>query len=278
MRDLRGWVAAVTGAASGIGRALANELARQGCELALSDVDAAGLEQTRAALSAAGTKVSAARVDVADREAVFEWADEVAAQHGRVNLIANNAGVALGATIRNMTLDELDWLMGINFFGVVHGTKAFLPHLTRAGAGHIVNISSLFGLIGFPGQGAYNAAKFAVRGFSECLAMELAIEKSPIGVTCVHPGGIRTAIARNARIGANEPNDRTREEIAEGFERIARTSPERAAEVIVAGVRRGKRRVIVGPDAHALSLLQRLLPVRYQRLVELGAARRDAKI
>ena len=278
MRELRGWVAAVTGAASGIGRALADELARQGCELALSDVDAVGLEQTRAALSAAGTKVSAARVDVADRDAVFEWADEVAAQHGRVNLIANNAGVALGAAIRNMTLEELDWLMGINFFGVVHGTKAFLPHITRAGAGHIVNISSLFGLIGFPGQGAYNAAKFAVRGFSECLAMELAIEKSPIGVTCVHPGGIRTAIARNARIGVNEPNDRTREEIADGFERIARTSAERAAEVIVAGVRRGKRRVIVGPDAHALSLLQRLLPVRYQRLVELGAARRGAKI
>src|SRR5215475_13319656 len=144
MRDLRGWVAAVTGAASGIGRALAHELAGQGCELALSDVDAALLEQTRAALSAAGTKVSAARVDVADRGAVFAWADEVAAQHGRVNLIANNAGVALGATIRNVTLDELDWLMGINFRGVVHGTKAFLPHLTRAGAGHIVNISSVF--------------------------------------------------------------------------------------------------------------------------------------
>ena len=177
-----------------------------------------------------------------------------------------------------MTLDELDWLMGINFRGVVHGTKAFLPHLTRAGAGHIVNISSLFGLIGFPGQGAYNAAKFAVRGFSECLAMELAIEKSPIGVTCVHPGGIRTAIARNARIGVYEPSDQTREEIAEGFERIARTSAERAAEVIVAGVRRGKRRVLVGPDAHALSLLQRLLPESYQRLVELGAARRKAKI
>jgi NAD(P)-dependent dehydrogenase (short-subunit alcohol dehydrogenase family) len=278
MRDLRGWVAAVTGAASGIGRALANELARQGCELALSDVDAAGLEQTRAALCAAGTKVSASHVDVADRDAVFEWADDVAAQHGRVNLIANNAGVALGATIRNMTLDELEWLMGINFFGVVHGTKAFLPHLTRAGAGHVVNISSLFGLIGFPGQGAYNAAKFAVRGFSECLAMELAIEKSPIGVTCVHPGGIRTAIARNARIGVNEPNDQTREEIAEGFDRIARTSAERAAEVIVAGVRRGKRRVLVGPDAQALSLLQRLLPVGYQRLVAFGAARRGAKI
>ncbi|HXK23094.1 MAG TPA: SDR family NAD(P)-dependent oxidoreductase [Myxococcota bacterium] len=278
MRELRGWVAAVTGSASGIGRALAHELARQGCELALSDVDTAGLEQTRAALSAAGTKVSAARVDVADRGAVFEWADEVATQHGRVNLIANNAGVAFGATIRNMTLDELDWLMGINFRGVVHGTKAFLPHLTRAGAGHIVNISSLFGLIGFPGQGAYNAAKFAVRGFSECLAMELAIEKSPIGVTCVHPGGIRTAIARNARIGVYEPSDQTREEIAEGFERIARTSAERAAEVIVAGVRRGKRRVLVGPDAHALSLLQRLLPESYQRLVELGAARRKAKI
>jgi hypothetical protein len=278
MRDLRGWVAAVTGAASGIGRALAHELGRQGCELALSDVDAAGLEETRAALSAGGTKVSAARVDVADGKAVFDWAEEVAARHGRVNLVANNAGVALGATIRNMTLDELDWLMGINFRGVVHGTKAFLPHLTRAGAGHIVNISSVFGLIGFPGQGAYNAAKFAVRGFSECLAMELAIEKSPIGVTCVHPGGIRTSIARNARIGANEPVDQTRDELAEDFERIARTSADRAAQVIVAGVRRGRRRVLVGPDAHAISLLQRLLPERYQHLVAFGAARRGAKI
>jgi NAD(P)-dependent dehydrogenase (short-subunit alcohol dehydrogenase family) len=278
MRELRGWVAAVTGAASGIGRALANELAGQGCELALCDVDAAGLEETRAGLAARGAKVSAARVDVSDREAMFAWADAVAAQHGRVNLIANNAGVALAARIRHMTLDELDWLMGINFRGVVHGTKAFLPHLERAGQGHVVNVSSAFGLIAFPGHGAYNAAKFAVRGFSECLAMELAMEGSPIGVTCVHPGGIRTAIARNARLGAHEPLDVSREEIEAGFARNARTSPERAARVIVAGVRRGRRRVLIGADARVLSALQRLLPERYQHLVAFGAARRNVKI
>ena len=278
MRNLNGWVAAVTGAAAGIGRGLAHELARQGCELALCDANAGGLEETRAALAAAGTKVSAARVDVADRDAVYAWADAVVAQHGRANLVINNAGVALAATLRNVTLEEIEWLMGINFRGVVYGTKAFLPHITRAGQGHIVNISSVFGLIGFPGNGVYNAAKFAVRGFTECLAMELAIEKSPIGVTCVHPGGIRTAIARNARIGAAQPLEMSRDEIDALFQQATWTSPERAARTIVAGVRRGKRRVLVGPDAHAISWLQRLMPVRYQHLVAFGAVRRGAPI
>src|SRR5262245_16869129 len=278
MRNLNGWVAAVTGAAAGIGRGLARELARQGCELALCDVNAEGLEETRAAVAASGAKVSAARVDVADRDAVFAWADEVVARHGRANLVVNNAGVALAATLRNATLEEIDWLMGINFRGVVHGTKAFLPHLTRAGQGHIVNISSVFGLMGYPGNGVYSAAKFAVRGFTECLAIELAIEKSPIGVTCVHPGGIRTGIARNARIGAMQPLDLSRDEVDAAFQKATWTSPERAARTIVAGVRRGKRRVLVGPDAHAIAWLQRLLPVRYQHLVALGASRRGAPI
>lgn len=277
MKEIRGWVAAVTGAASGIGRALALELGREGCELALCDVDEAGLEATRAAVAASGAKVSAERVDVADADAVFAWADAVVRQHGRVNLIANNAGVALAASIRHATLDEIDWLMGIDFRGVVHGTKAFLPHLERAQQGHVVNVSSIFGLIGFPGNGAYNAAKFAVRGFTECLAIELAIEKSPIGVTCVHPGGIRTAIARNARLGAREPLDTTREEMEADFLRLARTSPERAARAIVAGVRRGRRRVLIGPDARLVSLFSRLLPVGYQHLIAFGASWRAAK-
>ena len=278
MQDLNGWVAAVTGAAAGIGRALAHELAREGCELALCDVDAEGLEATRAALAASGAKVSARRLDVSDRDAVFAWADEVVATHGRANLVVNNAGVALAATLRNATLEEIDWLMGINFRGVVYGTKAFLPHITRAGQGHIVNISSVFGLIGFPGNGVYNAAKFAVRGFTECLAMELAMEKSPIGVTCVHPGGIRTAIARNARIGAAQPLDMTRDEIDKAFRKATWTSPERAARVIVSGVRRRKRRVLIGFDARVISLLQRLLPLRYQHIVAFGAARRSSPI
>jgi NAD(P)-dependent dehydrogenase (short-subunit alcohol dehydrogenase family) len=278
MRNLSGWVAAVTGAAAGIGRALAQELAGQGCELALCDVDAEGLEATRAALAASGAKVSARRLDVSDRDAVFAWADEVVATHGRANLVVNNAGVALAATLRNATLEEIDWLMGINFRGVVYGTKAFLPHLTRAGQGHIVNVSSVFGLIGFPGNGVYNAAKFAVRGFTECLAMELAMERSPIGVTCVHPGGIRTDIARNARHGAAQPLDMTRDEIDAAFRKATRTSPERAARVIVSAVRRRKRRVLIGLDARVISLLQRLLPVRYQHIVAFGAARRGSPI
>jgi NAD(P)-dependent dehydrogenase (short-subunit alcohol dehydrogenase family) len=278
MQDLKGWVAAVTGAASGIGRALAQELARHECELALCDVDVAGLEQTRDAVAATGAKVSAQRVDVADAHAVFRWANAVVANHGRANLIVNNAGVTLGATIRHMTLDELDWLMGINFRGVVHGTKAFLPHLERAGRGHVVNISSVFGLIAYPGQGAYNAAKFAVRGFSECLAMELANEGSPIGVSCVHPGGVRTRIAANARIGAAEPLEISRKELERRFAKVARTSPEDAARRIVAGVRRRRRRVLIGPDAHVISALQRLLPERYQRLVGAGARRRGPGI
>lgn len=278
MRNLNGWVAAVTGAAAGIGRGLAHELARQGCDLALCDVNAEGLEETRAALAAQGTKVTTSRVDVADRDAVYAWADEVVAQHGRANLIINNAGVALAASLRNATLEEIDWLMGINFRGVVYGTKAFLPQITRAGEGHIVNISSVFGLIGYPGNGAYNAAKFAVRGFTECLAMELALEKSPIGVTCVHPGGIRTAIARSARVGAAEPLGMTPEEIDAAFQAVARTSPERAARVIVSGIRRGRRRVLIGLDARVLSLMQRLLPARYQHIVAFGASRRRALI
>jgi len=274
MQDLKDWVAAVTGAASGIGRALALELARHECVLALSDVDVAGLEQTRDAVAAAGAKVSVRCVDVADADAVFRWADHVVADHGRANLIVNNAGVALGATIRHMSLEELDWLMGINFRGVVHGTKAFLPHLERAGQGHIVNVSSVFGLIAYPGQGAYNAAKFAVRGFTECLAMELANEGSPIGVSCVHPGGIRTRIAANARVGAAQPMELSRRDLEKRFAKAARTSPEHAARRIVAGIRRRRRRVLIGADARVISALQRLLPERYQRLVRSGAARR----
>jgi NAD(P)-dependent dehydrogenase (short-subunit alcohol dehydrogenase family) len=274
MQEIRGWVAAVTGAASGIGRALALELAREGCELALCDVDAAGLEATRAAVAATGAKASAERVDVAQSAAVNAWADAVVAQHGRVNLIANNAGVSLVAQIRHMTLDELDWLMGINFRGVVHGTKAFLPQIERAGRGHVVNVSSVFGLIAFPGHGAYNAAKFAVRGFTECLAMELALDASPIGVTAVHPGGIRTRIARNARIGRQEPAESSREEMVSDFDEVARTEPEKAARAIVAGVRRRRRRVLIGADAHGLATLQRLAPVRYQDLVARGVSRR----
>ena len=169
MKTFQGRVGAVTGAGSGIGRAVASELARRGAEVALCDVDEAGLAETAARIQATGTRVSSQRVDVADRKAMEEWADKVAADHGKVNLIVNNAGVALGANVETMSYEDLEWLMGVNFWGVVHGTKAFLPHLRAAGEGHIVNVSSVFGMVGIPSQSAYNAAKFAVRGFTEAL-------------------------------------------------------------------------------------------------------------
>jgi butyryl-CoA dehydrogenase len=267
MKELRERVAAVTGAASGIGRALAIELAREGCHLALSDVDEEGLREAAGQAAEAGAKVRTDRVDVADRAAVHAWADAVAEDQGRVNLIVNNAGVALAATVETMAYEDLEWLMGINFWGVVHGTKAFLPHLKAAGEGHVVNVSSVFGIIGVPTQSAYNAAKFAVRGFTEALREELEIEGSPVSATSVHPGGIRTNIVANSRLGEVDGRLPTRDEAMEQFERLARTSPEDAAKRIVKGVKRNERRVLIGMDAQLIDGMQRLLPTAYQRLL-----------
>jgi butyryl-CoA dehydrogenase len=268
-------VAAVTGAGSGIGRALATELARRGTHLALSDVDEVGLADTVTRCEGAGVKVTSARVDVADRGAVFAWADEVVADHGGVNLVVNNAGVALAATVEAMSYDDLEWLMAIDFWGVVHGTKAFLPHLQASGEGHVVNLSSVFGLVSVPGQSAYNAAKFAVRGFTDSLRMELDSAGSCVSCTTVHPGGIKTNIARRARI------DPSIAELAGGadkarrdFDRIAVTSPERAARQILVAVERNRRRALVGPDAKVIDLLARLPAGIYQRLLVKGASRR----
>jgi NAD(P)-dependent dehydrogenase (short-subunit alcohol dehydrogenase family) len=273
VRELAGRVAAVTGAASGIGRALALALAREGARLAICDVDEAGLAETERAVEAAGAPVAAARVDVAEREAVHAWADAVAARFGAVHLIANNAGVALRATLSEATYEELEWVWRIDFWGVVHGTKAFLPHLRRADEGHVVNVSSVFGLVAVPGQGAYNAAKFAVRGFSECLRQELELEGAPIGVTCVHPGGVRTRIVERARVGERAATALPPEQASAVFARRARTSPEAAAEAILRGVRRNARRVLIGADARWIDRMQRWLPARYQALV-VRAARR----
>src|ERR1700689_2657232 len=203
MHDFNGRGAAITGAGSGIGRALANNLARKGAHLALSDINDEGLAEAVAQCEGHGGKVTAQHLDVADRAAVYSWADEVVGDHGQVNLVINNAGVALGATIEAMSYEDFEWLMNINFWGVVYGTKAFLPHLKLSGEGHIVNISSVFGLISVPSQSAYNAAKFAVRGFTDSLRMELEIEDANVSVTTVHPGGIKTNIARNARMDAS---------------------------------------------------------------------------
>ncbi len=269
MKSFSGRVAAVTGAGSGIGRALALDLARRGCHLALSDVDDGSLAGTVEAARRTGVKVSGARVDVADREAVYLWAERAAGEHGRINLVFNNAGVALGSTIEGGGYEDFEWLFRINFWGVVHGTKAFLPHLRASGEGHVVNISSVFALISVPGQGAYNASKAAVRGFTETLRMELELSGAPVSATSVHPGGIKTNVARSARsddslrsLGVNPSESR------KNFEKLFITDPEKAAETILSAVRKDKRRVLVGPDAYVIDGLARLLPGAYQHVVK----------
>jgi len=276
MKHFDGRVAAITGAGSGIGRALAKDLASRGAHLALSDVDEVGLTESVAQCEGRGVKVTSQRVDVADRASVETWADQVVADHGKANLIVNNAGVALGATIERMSYDDFEWLMNINFWGVVHGTKAFLPHLKAAGEGHVVNLSSVFGLLSIPSQSAYNAAKFGVRGFTDCLRMELEIDRSCVSATTVHPGGIKTNIVRNARMdpSALSMGDTDPAAAAEHFDRVARTTPEKAAAQILAAVQRNKRRALIGPDATALDLVSRLPAGVVQRVLVFGAKRR----
>jgi butyryl-CoA dehydrogenase len=272
MKEFRDRVAAITGAASGIGAALGVELARRGAHVALSDVDAEGLAVTAAACEGLGVKVTTRIVDVADRAAVADWATEVVDQHGRVNLVVNNAGVALSATIESMSYEDLDWLMAIDFWGVVHGTKEFLPHLKAAGEGHVVNISSVFGLMAIPTQSAYNAAKFGVRGFTDALRIELDIERCGVSATTVHPGGIRTNIVRNARLDPlTSPLGGDREAAVSQFAKAARTTPESAARQILVAVQRNRRRALIGPDAVLFDAVSRLPAGVSQRVLAVGS-------
>jgi NAD(P)-dependent dehydrogenase (short-subunit alcohol dehydrogenase family) len=271
MKDFSGKVVAITGAGSGIGRALAAGLAAQGAHLAVCDRDAGGLAETVARCEGHGVKVTSRVVDVADRAAVYGWAESVHADFGAVNVIVNNAGVSLAADIESMSYEDFEWLMGINFWGVVYGTKAFLPYLIASGEGHVVNVSSVFGLISVPSHSAYNAAKFGVRGFTDALRMELAVAGHPVSATTVHPGGIKTNIVRNGRIDAGLGRDAGKAH--SDFQRMARTTPEKAARQILAAVRADRRRVLIGPDAVLIDFISRLPAGVYQRVVTLGATR-----
>jgi NADP-dependent 3-hydroxy acid dehydrogenase YdfG len=264
MKGFTDKVAVVTGAGSGIGRALAIELGRSGAKLAISDVDTEGLAATEERLTAIGAPVKADRLDVTEREAFVLYADAVKEHYGTVNQVYNNAGISFMGSIEASPFKDIERVMDVDYWGVVNGTKVFLPHLIASGDGHVINVSSVFGLLAVPGQGAYNAAKFAVRGFTEALRQEMIVAGHPVKVTCVHPGGIKTAIARNS--AAVEGVDQ--EELAKYFDkRLASTSARKAARVILDGVRRNKARVLVGNDAKALDLLARVTGSGYQRVV-----------
>jgi short-subunit dehydrogenase len=253
-------VAVVTGAGSGIGRALAEQLAAAASALALADIDEAGLLQTAQSLEKKSALVTTHVVDVADEAGVRSFAEEVSKRHGRVTLLINNAGVALHGNFDEISLDDFRLLMNINFWGTVYGVNYFLPLLKRERRAQIVNISSVFGMIAPAGQCAYSASKFAVRGFTEALRHEL--EGGNVGVSCVHPGGIRTQIARHARIGAGVTTTGHHEKAA-SFEKLLRTSPEAAAARILRGVERREPRILIGADAYQVDILQRLRPATY---------------
>ena len=264
MTAISGSAAAVTGAASGIGRALALELAARGCDLALADRDEAGLQQVVAEIGKdPKRKVSVHRLDVGEPGQIQDFAKAAIAAHPSLNIVINNAGVALLGGFSEVDHAQMEWLININFWGVVHGTRAFLPHLGQQREAHIVNLSSIFGIIAPPGQTAYCAAKFAVRGFSESLRHELAMAGSPVKLSVVHPGGVATSIVRNSRTGVGVTDNARRAQSIERFDAVAKTTPQAAALRIIAGIEKNQPRILIGNDARFMDLLQRFRPATY---------------
>jgi NAD(P)-dependent dehydrogenase (short-subunit alcohol dehydrogenase family) len=262
---LAGRTAVITGAGSGMGRALAQLLAGRGCPVAIFDIDEAGLAETERALS--GRPVLARRLDVSDRDAQLQLAEEVRAwSPAPLGAVFNNAGVTLSQTVESVSDEDFRWIVDINFWGVVHGTKAYLPWLIEQNAGAVVNTSSVFGIIAWPTQAAYNATKFAVRGFTEALRHEL--RGTGVRAVSVHPGGVATSIVRNARFHVDDLGGVSHDQMQLEFARVARMSPDKAAQIIVRAVERGRGRVLVGGDAHAIDMLQRLVPERYFDVVK----------
>ncbi|MCH9668315.1 MAG: SDR family NAD(P)-dependent oxidoreductase [Actinomycetia bacterium] len=270
MQGFAGKVAVVTGAGSGIGQALAIELGRSGAHLAISDIDTEGLSATEERVKAIGALVKADRLDVTEREAFQLYADDVAQHYGKVNQIYNNAGIAYVGAVEVTPFKDMERIIDVDFWGVVNGTKAFLPHLIASGDGHVVNVSSAFGIFSVPGQAAYNSAKFAVRGFTESLCQEMDVNGHPVAVTSVHPGGIKTAIMRNATTAEGVERDT----LTQLFDRkLTMTTPEKAARIILEAVRKKKARVLVGPDIKALDLIVRAVGPRYQSLFSTAISR-----
>jgi NAD(P)-dependent dehydrogenase (short-subunit alcohol dehydrogenase family) len=266
MKILKDKVAAITGAASGIGRSLAIQLADEGCHLAIADNNREGLQETTKMLEDKPVRVTTHIFNVALPEHVHQFAYDAVRQHGRVNIVINNAGVGLAATLDEVTYEDLEWLLGINLWGVIYGTKAFLPYLKEQPEGHIVNMSSVHGLFTNRGVGPYCTAKFAVRGFTQALCQEL--KDTPINVSCVHPGGIKTNIVKNARYPDYHETDRTQEEAEQIFNKyIAHTSADKAARIIIKGIKKNKKRILVGFDAHISAFLERMFPNTWQRIM-----------
>jgi short-subunit dehydrogenase len=269
MKQLKDRIAVITGAGSGIGRALSIQLAQEGCHLAIADKNAAGLAETEQALAAFGRKVSAHVVDVSSKERMAAFADEVLEAHGGVNIVVNNAGVAVAKTFVDHTIEDFEWLMSINFWGVIYGCKLFLPQLLKAEEGHIVNISSLFGLVGVPMQSSYCASKFAVRGFSEALRAELATSK--VGVSSVHPGGIATNIAAASRHNGDAESEEMHKRSVQMFKKMMPASD--AAARIVSGIKKNKGRVLITRETYAMDFAKRLAPNASNSLVAWGFER-----
>jgi len=275
MTAIPGSAAAITGAASGIGRALALELAARGCDLALADRDEAGLAALAAEIARAhARKVTVHTVDVGVPAEIEAFAQAAIAAHPVLNIVINNAGVALMGMFDEVDQAQMEWLININFWGVVHGTRAFLPHLAKQREAHIVNLSSIFGIIAPPSQTAYCAAKFAVRGFSESLRHELAMANSPVKLSVVHPGGVLTNIVRNSRTGSGIADNARRAESIDRFDAIAKTTPPAAAQRIITGIEKNQPRILIGNDARFMDLLQRFRPATYWAVL----AKRIAKM
>lgn len=278
MKNFNNKVAAITGAGSGIGQQLAVLLAKQGCHLSLSDVNEQGLAETVELLKNYHVNITTQKVNVAKQEEVGRWATETVEHHGSVNMIFNNAGVALASTVEGASYEELEWIVNINFWGVVYGTKEFLPLIKATGDGHIINVSSVFGLMSQPTQSAYNATKFAVRGFTESLRQELDLESCGVSALCVHPGGIRTNIANSARSNdSSKALGMKSEDASESFNKLLRCPPEEAARQILQAVQKDKRRLLIGNDAKVIDILQRILPTGYQKLIEFAVKKSQRK-